>query len=65
MTAVWVPEGSSAVEIKRRLLSEHGVAVAAGMGATKDQILRIAHMGYCTPADIESVLIALGKVLNN
>ncbi len=64
MTAVCVPEGASGVEIKRRLLSEHGIAIAAGMGNIKDQILRIAHMGYCTPADIDSVLLALGRVMN-
>lgn len=63
MTAVRVPEGISAVEIKRRLLSEHGVAVAAGMGSAKDKILRIAHMGYCTPADIDNVLVSLDIVL--
>ena len=64
MTAVWLPEGVSAVETKCRLLSEHGVAVAAGMGSAKDKILRIAHMGYCTPADIDSVLVSLDMVLN-
>jgi aspartate aminotransferase-like enzyme len=64
MTAVCVPDGTSAVEIKRRLLSEHGIAIAAGMGSVKDQILRIAHMGYCTSADIESVLRSLDKVLH-
>jgi aspartate aminotransferase-like enzyme len=65
MTAICVPEGASAVEIKRRLLSEGGVAVAAGMGSVKGQILRIAHMGYCTPADIDNVLAALDRVLNS
>jgi len=64
MTSVCVPDDASAVEIKRRLAQEHGVVVAAGMGAFKERILRIAHMGYCSPADIDSVLLALAKVMN-
>jgi aspartate aminotransferase-like enzyme len=64
LTAVHVPAGVSAVELQRRLLSEHGVVVAAGMGSANDKILRIAHMGYCTPSDIDDVLLSLDKVLN-
>jgi aspartate aminotransferase-like enzyme len=63
VTAVHVPAGVSAVELRGWLWSEHGVAVAAGMGAAKDRVLRVAHMGYCTPADIDNVLLALGTVL--
>jgi aspartate aminotransferase-like enzyme len=63
MTAVHVPEGVSALEVKRRLLAEHGIAIAAGVGASKDRLLRIAHMGYCGSADIEEVLDALEAVL--
>jgi aspartate aminotransferase-like enzyme len=64
LTAVRVPEGVSAVGLEHRLLSEHGVAVAAGMGSNRDKILRIAHMGYCAPADIDEVLVSLDRVLH-
>jgi aspartate aminotransferase-like enzyme len=64
LTAVHVPEGVSALELKRRLLSEHGVAVAAGMGSTKDKVLRIAHLGYCSPSDMDNVLLSLERVLS-
>ena len=64
LTAVCMPEGTSALEVKRRLWSEHAIAVAAGMGTMKDEILRIAHMGYCTTADIDDVLLSLAKVLH-
>lgn len=64
MTAVRVPEGTSALDVKQRLLSEHAVAVAAGMGSVSDKVLRIAHMGYCTPAEIGNVLLSLEQVLN-
>jgi aspartate aminotransferase-like enzyme len=65
LTTVHVPAGVSAVELKRQLLVEHGVAVAAGMGSSRDKVLRIAHMGYCAPADIDSVLLSLESVLKS
>jgi aspartate aminotransferase-like enzyme len=64
VTAVYMPEGVSAVEVKRDLMEGHDIAVAAGMGRFRDKVLRIAHMGYCSSADIESVLGALQAVLH-
>jgi len=64
VTAVRLPEGMPASEVKRRLSAEHGIAVASGKGALKDRVLRIAHMGYCGSADIDAVLTALEKVLS-
>jgi aspartate aminotransferase-like enzyme len=63
VTAACLPAGVSAIEVKRELAAEHGVAVATGKGVLKDRVLRIAHMGYCTRADIDAVLVALGSVL--
>jgi aspartate aminotransferase-like enzyme len=63
VTAVCLPEGVSAVEVRRRLAAEHGLAVAVGKGALKDGVLRIAHMGHCSAADIDVVLAALGQVM--
>jgi len=65
VTALYVPDGTSAVAIKHRLLDEFGIAVAAGMGSFKEQVLRIAHMGYCTTSDIDNVLLALDTVLSS
>jgi aspartate aminotransferase-like enzyme len=33
------------------------------MGAFKDQMLRIAHLGHCNPSDIEQVLDTLREAL--
>ena len=63
LTAVWVPERRSAKEIKLRLAARHGVQVATGMGAFKDQVLRVAHMGYCSGQDLEQVESALSAEL--
>jgi aspartate aminotransferase-like enzyme len=62
VTAVFTPNGMSAMELQR-LLSERGVDVAAGQGPLKDRILRIAHMGYCSDEDIDDVLNVLQCVL--
>ena len=64
VTALYAPQGVSAVEMKRRLMAEHGIAVAAGVGRFKDNVLRIAHMGYCSSADMEKVLIGLRALLH-
>ncbi|MBM4429206.1 MAG: alanine--glyoxylate aminotransferase family protein [Chloroflexi bacterium] len=63
VTAVCTPEGVAATEVQRALREKHHVVVAAGMGAYKERVLRIAHMGYCSSADIEQVLAALRVVL--
>ena len=63
VTAVYVPEGRSAIKVKQELQRGHGIVVATGMGDFKDSVLRIAHMGYCSSAEIEDVLKGLRAVL--
>ena len=63
VTAVYMPAGVSATEVQRNLMVRYGLAVAAGMGPFKDRVQRIAHLGYCSSADIENVLAALQEVL--
>jgi len=63
VTAVYMPEAISALEVQHCLRAEYNIAVATGPGRFKDRVLRIAHMGYCSPADIDDVLTALKKVL--
>ena len=61
--STWNTAGVGAAELRERLTREHGVVVATGQGAYRQTILRIAHMGFCTPDDIEVVLEALRDVL--
>jgi aspartate aminotransferase-like enzyme len=63
VTAVCLPEGVFAADVKRELAVSHNVAVATGNGALKNSVLRIAHMGYCRTEDIDAVLAALKTVL--
>ena len=62
VTAACMPSGVSAAEVKSEM-ARHGVMVAGGMGAFKDQMLRIAHLGHCSPSDIEQVLDTLREAL--
>ena len=63
VTAAKVPAGFSATEIKKLLLRDYGVAVADGMGELKEQVVRVAHMGYCSEEDIGQLLAALRELL--
>ncbi len=62
VTAVCVPAGTTASEMQHRL-ADGGVEVATGQGLLREQILRIAHMGYCDSGDLDHVLRALGALL--
>lgn len=63
VTAARVPAGISAIELKRRLMTECGIGVATGMGELKDQVIRVAHMGYCSEDEIRQLLSALKDLL--
>lgn len=59
VTAVRVPEGTSAGDLRRRLEREHDVFVATGRGQWKDTVLRIGHMGYVDGEAIAATLSAI------
>lgn len=62
VTAVVMPEGVSAKRLQARLSSAFGIEVATGQGKYADRLIRVAHMGYCSPADMDAVLDALREV---
>jgi aspartate aminotransferase-like enzyme len=63
VTAVALPPHLDAARLLARLAEEHGVIVAGGLGKQAGQIIRIGHLGYVTPADMDSVGAALRAVL--
>ena len=63
VTAVRVPHGRTAEELIRRLRDEYSVVVAGGQGRLKGKVIRIAHMGHVTEANVERVIEALRAVL--
>lgn len=63
VTAVNVPEGIDAEDIRGRLLEDHDILVAEGQGKLQGRIFRIGHLGYVDVADIDDVITALADVL--
>ena len=63
VTAVRAPDGVEVSELLALLREEYQVELASGQESLKDEIFRIGHMGYVTPADIQEVINALTAVL--
>ncbi len=60
-----VPEGLSAKKIVSAICSEFYLRLGAGLGDTADEVIRIAHMGYCFPEDYLQCFAALETVLED
>ena len=66
MNAVMCPEGVNEEEVRKRLLSEFGLEIGAGLGPLKGRIWRFGLMGYsCRPDNVMLCLSALGSVLSD
>jgi aspartate aminotransferase-like enzyme len=63
VTAVKVPPGLDASEIRDRLAADHGIQVANGRGPWKDTVLRIGHMGHVDEAAVEMTVDCMAAVL--
>jgi len=66
MNAVYCPEGVNEAEVRKRLLTEFGIEIGAGLGPLAGKIWRIGLMGYSCRADnVMLCLSALGSVLSD
>src|SRR5438132_881150 len=66
MNAVFCPEGVNEEEVRKRLLTEFGLEIGAGLGPLKGKIWRFGLMGYsCRPDNVMLCLSALGSVLSD
>lgn len=64
LTTVYVPEGVSEAEVRRKLMDEFGIEIAGGLGIFKGKIWRIGLMGTnATKANVVRLLGALREVL--
>lgn len=64
LNAVLVPDGVDAHQVTRRLLIEHGIEIAGGLGDLAGRIFRIGCMGYaCQPSNVLLLIARLGQVL--
>lgn len=64
LTTVELPADVPASRVQRRVLDEHGVLVATGMGADVQRLLRVSHMGLqAYPGPLRRTLRAVLGVL--
>jgi aspartate aminotransferase-like enzyme len=63
VTAVNVPEGVDASELRGLMREEFGIALSGGQKTLDGKIFRIGHLGWVSESDIEEVIDALGKAL--
>ena len=59
------PNDFDAEEFRKRLKKEFGLSIAGGQGHLTGKIVRIGHMGYCSPSDVLQIIgmIEIGLVL--
>ena len=62
-SAAYVPEGVDGAKLVKVMRDEKGVTIAGGQGEVKGKIIRIAHMGSITKADLEKGIQVLKQTL--
>lgn len=65
-TAMIMPEGIDAEKLRKILSGDMNITVAGGQGNLKGNIIRVAHLGYCSESDtittISAIEMALAKL---
>ncbi len=65
LTAVRLPDGLTASAITARMTKELGVTVSSGQAPMKENVIRVAHMGWVDWGDLAAALHALAWCLPN
>ncbi|MDE2038398.1 MAG: alanine--glyoxylate aminotransferase family protein [Elusimicrobia bacterium] len=63
LTALKLPEGVDGDALIKDILREEGISIAGGQLQLKGKIIRIAHMGFISQADLDAGFAALEKRL--
>jgi serine---pyruvate transaminase len=63
LTGAWLPEGVDGNKLLADMLKEEKISIANGQEKLKGKIVRVAHMGYITKADLEAGLSSLARRL--
>jgi aspartate aminotransferase-like enzyme len=63
VTAVKVPKGVAARDIREALRLEYNTIIASGLGRFKDSVLRIGHVGFFIEGELTRTVEQLGAVL--
>lgn len=64
VTSLCLPDGFSATEVRSRLESDHRIYVAQGRQEWKEKMLRVGHMGWFQPQELEAAAAALGSIIS-
>jgi len=64
VTSIWPPKGVDEAFWRKLLREKYNIVIAGGMGGLKGKIIRVAHMGYVSKKDLDQVVTALKKSLN-
>lgn len=59
VTAVKMPDGVDADELRKHVLQDHNVVLAGAYGELKGKMFRIGHLGYVSTEEIEQMLDAI------
>ena len=64
LTTVAVPDGVDEAAVRGRLMADHGIEIAGGLGAFKGTAWRVGLMGAsCTADNVRTLLAALETIL--
>ncbi len=63
VTAAWLPDGVSWPDLARRLREEHGLVLGGGLGRLAGRVLRLGHLGWVTPEDVNRAVTTIGRGL--
>ncbi len=63
LTAINLPAGVDGNKLIEEILADEGISIAGGQLHLKGKIIRIAHMGFITKADLEAGFAAVEKRL--
>lgn len=63
VTAIFMPDGIDAEEVRAKLRKEFGIVVAGGQEQLKGRVIRIGHIGYIDGLDTLGAIAALEMVL--
>ena len=62
-TAMIMPDGIDAEKLRKTLSADMNITVAGGQDALKGNIIRVAHLGYCSESDTITTISALEMAL--
>ncbi|HEX4049007.1 MAG TPA: alanine--glyoxylate aminotransferase family protein [Elusimicrobiota bacterium] len=63
LTGVLLPPGVDGVKLLADILREEGISIAGGQLQLKGKLVRLAHMGYISKADVDAGVEALARRL--